>query len=99
MNCCNSIHHRTASVKRPAPFFSGEGETVVREIQQAQKHLSDEEVAEIVIAYQGGKSANVLAREYGCNRHAICNHLKKHGIKVTRNRIRSEEVVRQIIAL
>jgi len=41
----------------------------------------------------------VLAREYGCNRKAICDHLKKHGVTVSRSKISSEETVRQIIAL
>ena len=71
----------------------------MRQIRQEQKRLSEKEVAKIIIAYQGGKSANVLAREYGCNRKAIYGHLKKHGVTVSRSKIRSEETVRQIIAL
>ena len=93
------IPHRAAPVKTAATFISDEGETVVSQVRQIQKHLSGEEVSAIILAYQGGKSANMLAREYGCDRHTICDHLKKHGIKVTRNRIRSEETVHQIIAL
>jgi len=41
----------------------------------------------------------VLAREYGCNRKAICDHLKKHGVTVSRSKISSEETVRHIITL
>ena len=72
---------------------------MVRQVRQIQKRLSEKEVTEVILAYQEGISANALAREYGCDRHAIYNHLKKHGIKVSRNRIRTEESVRQIIML
>ena len=68
-------------------------------MRQFQKHLSKKEVAEIIAAYQSGISANVLAEEYDCDRHTICDHLKKHGINVTRNKVRSREAVRKIIAL
>ena len=93
------IPHNAVSVNMSATFFSDEGETVARQVQQFQKHLSAEEVAQIIIAYQGGKSTNKLADEYGCNRHTICTQLKKHGIKVSRNKIRSKEMVREIIGL
>jgi len=93
------IPHQVASVNTAATFISDEGEIVAKQIRQQQKRLSEDEVAQIITAYQGGMSANVLAREYGCNRKAICDHLKKHGVKVTRNRIRSEESVRNIVAL
>jgi len=63
------------------------------------ERLSEDEVAQIITAYQGGKSANVLAREYGCNRKAIIGHLKKHGVTVSCSKIRSEETALQIIAL
>jgi len=93
------IPQKSASVKTAATFISEDGETVVRQVRQIQKHLSEDEVAQIIRAYQGGKSANVLAREYGCNRKAICDHLKKHDVTVSRSKIRSEETVRHIIAL
>ena len=95
----NIIADIASSVKPDATFISEYGETVVRQVRQAQKHLSEEEVAQIVLAYQEGKSANVLAREYGCNRKAICDHLKKNGVTVSRSKIRSEEAAQQIIAL
>jgi len=93
------IPHKSKSVKSAASYISEEGEIFAKQIRQAQKHLSDEEIVQIIAAYQGGKSANVLAREYGCNRKAICDHLKKHGVTVSRSKISSEETVRQIIAL
>ena len=95
----NIIADIASSVKPNATFISDYGETVVRKVRQVQKHLSEEEIDQIIIAYQAGKSANVLAREYGCDRKAICDHLKKHGVTVSRSKIRSEETAQQIIAL
>ena len=91
--------HSTAPVNKAATFISDEGETVVRQTRQFQKHLSKKEVAQIIRAYQNGKSANQLAEESDCDRHTIIAHLKKHGIEVSRSKIRSEEAVRNIIAL
>ena len=93
------IPHKSKSVKPPATYISEDGEIVAKQIRQFQKHLSKKEVAEIIAAYQSGKSANVLAEEYDCDRHTICDHLKRHGIRVTRNKARSKEAVRKIIAL
>ena len=93
------ITHHSVSVKTAATVISDEGDTVVRQTRQVQKHLSEEEVAQIIRAYQSGTSTNELARQYGCHRHTICDHLRKHGIEVTRNKIRSAEAVCQVIAL
>lgn len=93
------IADSATSVNASTTFISEDGETVARQVKQIQRLLSEEEVAQIIIAYQGGTSANELAREYGCNRKAICSHLKKHGIVVTRKRIRSQEEVQHIIKL
>ena len=88
-----------APVKPPSTFISDEGETVVSQVRQIQKHLSEREVAQIVLDYQNGISMNNLADEFGCDRHTICDHLKKHGIKVSHNKIKSEEAVRRIVML
>jgi len=93
------IPHRATPVNTAATFISDEGDTVVRQVRQTQKHLSGEEVAQIIVDYQNGKSASKLAGEYGCDRHTICTQLKKHGVEVSRSKIRSEKDVRQIIAL
>ena len=71
----------------------------MRQVRQTQKHLSEEEVSQIIIDYQNGKSANKLAGEHGCDRHTICAQLKRHGVEVSRSKIRSEKNVCQIIAL
>jgi len=93
------ITQNVTPVNMAATFISDEGETVVRQTRQFQKHLSKKEIAQIIRAYQNGKSANQLADEYNCDRHTIVAHLKKHGIEVSRSKIRSEETVQQIIVL
>ena len=89
----------TALVNNAATFISAEGEIVARKIRQIQKSLSAEEIVQIILAYQNGKSANELAREYGCNRHTICEHLKKHGIEISRSKIKQEEQLKEIVTL
>ena len=80
-------------------FISTDGEKVARQIRQVQKRLSKEEVGQVILAYQGGKSTNELARLYGCNHHTICDQLKKHGVRLGCAKIKSEEEVRRAIAL
>jgi DNA-directed RNA polymerase specialized sigma24 family protein len=79
--------------------ISAQGEIVASALKQIHKHLAPEEIEEIVLAYQSGKSAEKLASEYGCNRTTICNHLKKHGIKIGCQKIKSEEQLQEIITL
>jgi len=95
----NIIAHKDVPVNTAATFISDEGETVVRQTRQIQKHLSKKEIAQIIRAYQNGKSANQLAEEYDCDRHTITAQLKRHGIAVSRSKIRSEETVHSIIVL
>ena len=103
--CAKTLHddeilpETSTSVKTAATYISEDGKIVAKQIRQIQKHLSEEEIAQLIIDYQGGKSTSQLANEYGCNRHTIANQLKKHGIKVSRSKIRSEETVHRIIAL
>ena len=93
------IAHSPAPVKIAATFISEEGETVARQMRQIQKNLSEKEIARVILGYQSGKSSYELAREYGCNRKTICAQLKKHGIEVSQNKIKSEETVQSIISL
>ncbi|MDR0531132.1 MAG: hypothetical protein LBG83_03590 [Oscillospiraceae bacterium] len=80
-------------------YISEDGETVARAIRQKQKRLTEKELAEVVIAYQSGKSADAIAAEYGCDRKTICAQLKAQGIAVSRSKIKTEEGVQEIIAL
>ena len=93
------ITQNAKPVNTAATFISDEGETVVRQTRQFQKHLSKKEIAQIIHAYQNGKSANQLAEEFDCDRHTITAQLKKHDVEVSRSKIRSVEAVRNIIEL
>ena len=63
------------------------------EIKQQQKHLSNNEVLEIISKYKAGKSTYELAKEYGCHRRTISDNLKKRGIKVTNQLMERKGVV------
>lgn len=94
------LSDKSAPINRVATFISEEGEKVARQIRQAQRRdFSEDDIAAIIAAYQSGKSANELAREYSCDRKTICAHLKKHGIEVSREKIKNEETSKEIIAL
>ena len=58
------------------------GELAVRQLQQKQKHFSDEEIIILTEEYQNGKTLLELAKQYGCHRDTVSRMLKKHGVKV-----------------
>jgi DNA-binding CsgD family transcriptional regulator len=43
---------------------------------------SDEEIAQWIVAYQGGASASSIARSYGVNRDTVVQHLKRAGVSI-----------------
>jgi len=47
------IPHKSKSVKTAATYISEDGEIVAKQIRQSQKRLSEDEVAQIITAYQG----------------------------------------------
>lgn len=58
------------------------GELAVRQLQQKQKHFTDEEAVILAEEYQNGKTLLDLAKQYGCHRDTVSKTLKKHGVKV-----------------
>lgn len=58
------------------------GELAVRQLQQKQKHFTDEEIIILTEEYQNGKTLLELAKQYGCHRDTVSRMLKKHGVKV-----------------
>ena len=58
------------------------GELAVRQLQQKQKHFTDEETVILAEEYQNGKTLLDLAKQYGCHRNTVSKTLKKHGVKV-----------------
>ena len=81
------------------PEYSDNAYNIKTEIKQQQKHLSDEEVSEIISKYKAGKSTYELAQEYGCHRYTISKHLKDVGIEVTNRVARKESLVGLILQL
>ena len=66
------------------------------EIKQQQKHLSDDEILEIITKYKSGKSTYALAEEYRCHRYTISKVLKNNGIEVS-NQIAKKKVLAEMI--
>ena len=69
------------------------------EIKKQQKHLSNNEVLEIISKYKAGKSTYELAKEYGCHRRTISDNLKKRGIKVTNQLMERKGVVELVMQM
>jgi len=89
----------TAPPEYTPRHVSAQGEIVASALKQPQKHLTQEEIDQIIRAYQSGKSTNELARAYNCNRQTICSQLKKRGIEVSRSKIKTDEKSEEITAL
>lgn len=67
------------------------GEVSKKKITKSQKKLSPSEVASIIEEYRNDSTSYELAEKYGCNRHTITRHLKKHGIEVTIKKLNKAE--------
>jgi transposase-like protein len=61
---------------------------------QRAKRLTQEEKQHIVAAYQGGRSSNALAREYGVSRNAVTAVLEREGVPRRYNLLKAEDVTR-----
>lgn len=89
----------TVDVPQPAIIESEFGDMKVTQIRQSHKHLSDKEIAQIIIEYQSGLTTYQLAEKYATNRHTISNHLKKHGVNVTKNKAQEKLNVEEVISM
>ena len=79
--------------------YSDSTDNIKTEIKQQQKHLSNNEVLEIISKYKAGKSTYELAKEYGCHRRTISDNLKKRGIKVTNQLMERKGVVELVMQM
>lgn len=79
--------------------YSNNVYNIKTEIKQQQKHLSNNEVLEIISKYKAGKSTYELAQEYGCHRRTISDNLKKQGIKVTNQLMERKGVVELVMQM
>ena len=83
----------------PMPEYPDNAYNIKTEIKQQQKHLSNNEVLEIISKYKAGKSTYELAQEYGCHRRTISDNLKKQGIKVTNQLMERKGVVELVMQM
>lgn len=93
--------YRVSGKSRPSRRIedtsAGDDYEAVGEICQVQRRLTSEEVATVVARFRDdGESMAALAREYGCNRKTISNHLKKAGLAARETACRDELVERMV---
>jgi len=81
----------------PTHYIDSHGETAKSKLTPTQKRLTDSEIASIVEEYQGGITTYALAEKYDCNRKTISNHLKRHNVIVSIEKIKSEQSVKELI--
>lgn len=83
----------------PMPEYPDNAYNIKTEIKQQQKHLSNNEVLEIISKYKAEKSTYELAKEYGYHRRTISDSLKKQGIKVTNQLMERKGVVELVMQM
>ena len=97
----HSLSDKPANVKTTQPNrrVNEHGDIVVNKMVQAQKRLNDEEIASLLAGYENGKTANALAKQFGCNRTTVCNILKKHGLFVSNHIAQKKLDAADVIAM
>ena len=73
-------------------------ERIVKRLHQPQKILSKEEISELVVGYKSGLTIYQLAKQFGCHRTTVSQHLKAKGIEM-RNRPLTQTQVDEIVRL
>ena len=79
--------------------LSYEPNSIVKNITQQQKTLSELEIRTICEKYKNGASSYELAKEFGCHRRTISDTLKRNGIEVSHLASKKPELVKKIIEL
>ncbi len=72
---------------------------IIGELKQQQKHLSEVEIAEIIVKYKAGVATTVLAEEYDCHKTTIRRVLRQHGIKITKQPVANKIDTSKVIAM
>ena len=95
--------YHTTSTKSPVDpsttDLSCEPNSIVKNITQQQKTLSELEIRTICEKYKNGASSYELAKEFGCHRRTISDTLKRNGIEVSHQATKKPELVKKIIEL
>lgn len=85
----NSVDYVVAEAESQGPSTSAQlpesKERIVKRLHQPQKILSEEEISELVVGYKSGLAVYQLAKQFGCHRTTVSQHLKAKGIEM-RNR-------------
>lgn len=61
--------------------------SIVKEITQQQKSLTQAEIQTLIQKYEAGVSTYDLADEFGCHRTTISSVLKRNGVMVTKRKV------------
>ena len=94
------IDHNTVLVNQAKSFISADGEIVIKQLRQPQRRdFSETDIAAIIASYKEGMKTSDIAAEYGCHRKTISGILKKHGVEVSKKKIKSEEEEDRILVL
>lgn len=95
--------YHTTSTKSPVDpsttDLSYEPNSIVKNITQQQKTLSELEIRTICEKYKNGASSYELAKEFGCHRRTISDALKRNGVEVSHRASTKPELVKRIIKL
>jgi DNA-binding CsgD family transcriptional regulator len=95
-----SIDYKIAETESQEPKLqvSESNERIVKRLHQPQKILSDEEVSELIIGYKSGLTIYQLAKQFGCHRTTVSQHLKSRGVEM-RNRPLTEKQIDEVARL
>ena len=98
-NAQDRVSEETTSPASTRVICTKTGDTIATKLHNQQKWLSTEEISQIIVKYQNGRTTYELAAEYGCNRKAISHNLKKHGIQPYKDKVSAKLDTEQVLAL
>ena len=78
--------------------ISESNERIVNRLHQPQKILNDNEISELIVGYKSGLTIYQLAKQFGCHRTTVSQHLKNQGVEM-RNRPLTKTQVDEVIRL
>lgn len=72
----NDFRSLKVSFKHSISICNNDSEKIVKKIEQKQKILCKQEVAQIIDGYKSGLTVYQLADKFECNRRTVSNYLK-----------------------
>ncbi|GHU53589.1 hypothetical protein AGMMS49975_12050 [Clostridia bacterium] len=92
-------NYTTLNPENPAVYIDEYGQTAKSKVSQYQKRLSITDITRIIKEYQDGMTTYALAAKYGCHYNTISRNLKKHGVMVSRKKIKTEAEEEEVVRL